>query len=369
MFNGKICVQCGKNNVIADFLCNECYLKEHPLIESEKSVEIDACKQCGAVELAHQWYTDAFEDSTHDILKKAVARKILKSWKFTVRPIQVTVKTLDIIQYPAELRPSSLHFSIIIQSSSPLIPPELFESRELSAKIHWITCPSCINDKSAKYESKLQIRNYNEMDRHLTTKDIVDFVLNSLRSISSNDEPHKVIVEVKEVKNGVDFLFRNRNVAPQIITYFEQEYPVLVKQTTEFMGFDKSKTKPYPGRNVVLVSFPPYKKGDLVQYDHQIYQILEFRGKKVILWSFDQNQPQTFFSSILWNKKFKRLAHYEESTRFQIINEEKGDILQIMDLDTFNYYYLPKNWVPDKTTDNAFSGFLWKKNVFPSHLS
>ncbi len=226
------CIICGKES--SEQICEECYLKENPVLKSFKDVSLKLCTTCNKIKAQNKWFNDL-----KNSIKNCMNLKI--SPKYEIRDIKITPFIKE------------KSFEVVLSAYSREKEAVYVDRYVLPMTVEKIECPLCSKKKSGYFESILQIRN--------PKNKVTDFV-----------EKKKSVVNREKVRGGFDYYIRTHSDALKIAKSVINKYGGEIKKTARLKTRDTTK-----GKNIytttVLVRIPDFSKGDVIS-DESVYVVL-----------------------------------------------------------------------------------------------
>ncbi|MFX1538306.1 MAG: hypothetical protein ACFFDI_29300, partial [Promethearchaeota archaeon] len=137
---------------------------------------------------------------------------------------------------------------------------------------------------------------------------------------------------------------------------FAKKHGGIITVTTEFAGFDKSKSKEYPRKPVVLINMPRFDPGEIILYNHKPVQILTYNSK-VEFWDFHKRTKEKIPLKSFLTSELEELE--KDVQVFQLVNFEEGGLLaQIMNTKTFEIIFIDSSEVSHFSEGATFEGIL-----------
>ena len=276
----KFCAICGEDiddNTPHFGMCLECYLKEHPLFELDKSFHINVCLDCGRYSKKEFWFDNTSGD-INEAINEALHRFLLKS-----------VNKGDLIEFEIILNENSFNYSskdLLVSLDAKIIGwlkenQSIFHEADIAIRIDYELCKNCTNLRGGMYFlSILQIRVSNPINF-----DIIDTIIDETYAYVEKkfqEDDRQYISKLVEHKNGVDLLLSTNELMKYIVSYLRSKYYFELKRTKKLVGRDTQK-----GRNLYrlknLIRLLPFKKNDTVIIKDDIYYVESISKNKVIL--------------------------------------------------------------------------------------
>ena len=353
------CIECGEREEFFQHLCKPCYLESHPIIKSTKELTIVACLNCGLLSINGQWSKFYLNDLESEKIHTKLEKLIFHDWQFFYRPKQLEIKLIkSIFNEDEELE--AVQGTIDISASPDAFVPLIKISEDFIINIDWGDCTDCRTRLEGTYTSKLQIRSPNDIStlQLETWGDEIDLLSKDF-SLSDGKSP---LFKLINIKNGLDALFRSKTAANSVARSFVKNKGGVISITTEFAGFDKSKSREYPRKQVVVVNLPAFQIGDLLVLKKQVYRVKGFSNLKISLWDI-KNQILKKFTI----KKFNQLEYSPidlEFEEFQVINFELNEkIVQVMNLSNYDNQYVELGELKGVSEGETFWGMIYDGSI------
>ncbi len=353
------CIECGEEQEFFNHLCQSCYLESHPILKSKKELSLVACLRCGLLLISGHWSKFYLNDLESVDIHAKLENLIFQEWEFYYRPKKLKIQSIEHI-FNEDEEIEAEKGTIDISASPDVFVPLITISEEFIIKINWGDCTDCRIRLDGKYTSKIQIRSLHD----ISTSEIETWgeeieLLSKDFSLSDGKSP---LFKVINIKNGLDALFRSKTAANSIGRSFAKNKGGIISVTTEFAGFDKSKSKENPRKQVVVVTLPKFKVGDLIVLNKQIFRLKGFYNFKVSLWDIKKRTLKKFNIKNFVELEFKLLN--SEFDEFQIINFELNEgFVQIMTLSTYDSQYVELGELEGFSEGETFWGMIYEGSI------
>lgn len=288
-----------------------------------------------------------------------LSQEILQVWDFNFKPTTITLEGMSVSFNEFNHTPQITGVVKILASPDVFVP--LIEiSEDLEIDVDWGECIECRTRLSGSYSSKIQIRRDLKIGKKTLEKWVMEIEQMSLEFLTS--ERKNPLFSITYLKNGIDALFRTKSPANTIGRLFAKKYGGLVTVTTEFAGFDKSKSKEYPRKPVVLVTLPPFEIGELVEYNSKIIQIHSFGDYGVEFWDFEKKEWIKSPVKQFFDSKPNKIDYIE--LELQIIAFEHDGTAQLMSSDNYEIFYTHSSDLGITKEGELIHGYLYNGKMF-----
>ena len=313
------------------------------------------CLTCELILARKHWSNFYLGEIGNPETNRWLSSLIAKEWLFHYKPTSVEVKDAKLVLDEEEGDPIAITGNVEIQASPDAFVPLLKILEGIDIKLEWGDCAECRSRISGQYAAKIQIRTHQRFDPEKVPE--WDEEITALSQNHPSADGKNPLFRIDVLKTGIDVLFRTRSPAGAVSREFSRNRGGILSTTTEFAGFDKSRSREYPRKHVVLVDLPPFHPGDFVIYNGNPVKILGFRDFKVDYWDFRKNNRYSNPVKQFREATPKKIE--QEFTSFQLINfEDDRKIAQIMDTTTFDTQYVETRFLPDLSEGDTFFGVI-----------
>lgn len=201
-----------------DLLLNELRSKLHEYL-SVKEAEIFVCKDCGAVNISGKW----IYDNVHNVIRLNANKIITNSVKIK-EPFHISKYILREINVDYNASRINLTVSLDISVGEVVIVKNYLIATTI--KIIKSLCPRCIALRGKAFNAIIQLRGTRRLGSLLIEK-----IANEIRK-----EYRDEIVDVKNVKEGIDLYLIDRELARRIAKKLAFKYGALVKESFKLIS-------------------------------------------------------------------------------------------------------------------------------------
>ena len=139
-----VCIECGANDDRFNYLCQDCYLKSHPIKESNPRLKIAICKFCTSPSIKPDvWYefgSDSYID-LKNVINKAITD--LVDIRYKIRPLQnkkINIIEVDQLISSFKLEQDILECDISIEGIPEVLLPEIHIEEHVKLFIKYRKC-------------------------------------------------------------------------------------------------------------------------------------------------------------------------------------------------------------------------------------
>ncbi|MHA1236155.1 MAG: NMD3-related protein [Candidatus Hodarchaeales archaeon] len=353
------CIECGEEQEFFNHLCRSCYLESHPILKSKKELSLVACLRCGILLISGHWSKYYLNDLDSVDIHAKLENLIFQEWEFYYRPKKLKIQFIELI-FNEDEEIEAVNGTVDISASPDVFVPLITISEDFIINIGWGDCADCRTRLDGKYTSKIQIRSLHDVtqDQLETWGEEIELLSKDF-SLSDGKSP---LFKVINIKNGLDALYRSKTAANSVGRSFAKNKGGIVSVTTEFAGFDKSKSKENPRKQVVVVTLPKFQVGDLIVLNKQIFRLKGFSNFKVSLWDIKKRILKKFNIKNFLELEFKLLN--SEFDEYQIINFELNEnFVQIMTLSTYDSQYVELGELEGFSEGETFWGMVYEGSI------
>ncbi|EFW19625.1 ribosome-binding protein [Coccidioides posadasii str. Silveira] len=308
-----LCCNCGApidGTTAAGALCEDCIKLTIDISEGiQREATLHMCKDCERwLQPPSQWISAALE-----------SRELLALCLRKLRGLS-KVRIIDASFLWTEPHSKRIKVKITIQQEvfQGTILQQTFEVEYVVASQQ---CPECAKSYTANtWRASVQVRQ--KVPHKRTFLHLEQLIL--------KHGAHKDTINIKEVKDGLDFFFSQRNHAERLVDFLSSVAPVRVKKSQQLISMDvHTSTKSY--KISFSVELIPICKDDLVALPIKLAKSLGnispltlcYRvGTSVNLLDPNTLQIADIPSPIYWRSPFKNLADVQELVEFIVMDIE-----------------------------------------------
>jgi len=269
------CAKCGRqesqDNPLIQGLCASCFTSTKRLVQLPNYVEVFICRSCGAIRSRGGKFFDiGLVEYVRSLVEGYVARG-----RVAEGVNQVTVSKIELHADEAVIEVGGVASGVALR-----------QELRVRLVVKSTICPECYRYRTKSFEAILQLRPGNSRASALVSK------------IASDAYKYPGVVDIKEYKEGVDLHIAEKSSALRIIRDLESSYITRVLST--WKGFKHAHRRP---KAVFSVRIYEIKRGDLVELQSSIYEVVEANPRMVVLRDLKTGETLSFTLNSLWRQK------------------------------------------------------------------
>lgn len=363
------CVNCGSEEIYSERLCESCFFEgKESLYKPKIPLTLYSCRVCESIYSIHKLYDVSLSQYTTNAFERLITSQILQFWNFTSKPSSLQLENLKYHEIDNDDSKILLKGIVKIILKPNPFSPDIKRTEDMEVEFKWGSCSECRNRTEGNYLSKIQLRIERTVQKELLESWKASIQYEEGKMVEKTNSKSSLF-KIKDFKNGFDFEFRNRSSAGTISRSFVKKYGGKITHTDEFAGFDPQRWREFPRKQVIRIDLPPFIVGDIISFDQNYYQLINYRKVNLDVWDYTNHTLKTIPVSNFWRNDVILVTEDPNVFEFQIINFEQ-DLAQIMDLNSFEYYYIPSLEVNDLTEGSSFTGTIIEDgNIFRNRTS
>ncbi len=321
----SICVKCGAQTRLVDGrLCPQCYIETYGLGYFPKTIRLTICSRCGAYRFQGRWYPASnLEDALHSIL-------------------QVVFHPREEVEYYRVEGAKYVHdkyhgdyVEVIVAGKLRGFEKEYQSRYAVRISLVKQICPTCFRKAAGSFSAVIQIRGWdNRLPHHLREE-----VLKILNSLPASIQ--ESIVEVNEVREGIDLKLLDQSIARTIASKLRSIFAAKITESHKVVG-RRSDGKRL-SRLTLSVRLPFFSKGSLVVFRGELAKVVDIRGGYVYVTSLSTNKTYRLSIEESWSKLSQpRLDNMVKGVIAAVT--PSGIHVQLLE-GAYDYIELPRNLV------------------------
>jgi nonsense-mediated mRNA decay protein 3 len=309
-------------------LCDECYLETYDLVDAPDRVEVQVCRQCGAVQRGDCWVDVGAEDYT-DIAVDAVTERLgvhvdaaNVSWQ--VAPEQVDETTIR------------MHCAV----SGVLRGTPVAEEVTVPVKIGRGTCDRCGRVAGGAYASVVQVRARDRHPSEAERRRAEEIARDIVADLESSGDRDAFVSGVTDRAEGLDVKLSTTNLGERAARAVVGELGGSVSDSETLVTEDGDGNEVY--RVTYAVRLPPYRPGEVVDPKDGEGPVL-VRGVRGNLTGTRLRSGAEYEATLDGDAPdARRLGRHEDATRTTLVAVEDDHAVQVLDPETYEAKTVPR---------------------------
>ena len=305
-------------------LCNKCTIQSAKLLSCPDLVEVTICSVCGSRLVRGKW---KITDSDVEQQASEVVCNSLCVHEEIVDP-RIDIKLGN--------RGSSRYLAKITLNGK-FLGEQVEESCEIPVRIKRIACERCSRIAGKYFEATVQVRG--SSSRPLSKKEAED--CKSL-AISLADSGYKkgdqlsFVQDIKEVKGGIDIILGSTQLGRHIAKVITDRFGGRTQESSKLTG-KKDGNDIY--RTTILVRFPRLKRGDIISFQGNLFEVTGFEGKRTMVASLENIRRSSLTEENI--EMADALGNKADAVKAIVVTKDK-DVLEIMDPENYKIALAPR---------------------------
>jgi len=348
--SGEFCPRCGDPIERSDplpvpdgpdsGLCDECYLDSYDLVDAPDRVEVQVCRQCGAIHRGNRWVDVGAEDYTDiaiDVVTEGLGVHVdAESVSWHVAPEQVDQTTIRM----------HCEFSGLLRNRP------VTEEVVVPVKIGRGTCDRCGRIAGGSYASVVQVR---ARDRQPSEKEIAraQAIANeTVADLESRGDRDAFVTEIGEVDEGLDIKLSTTNLGQRVARQVVRELGGSVSESETLVTVDEDGNDVY--RVTYAVRLPPYRPGEIIDPEDDNGPVLvrsvrgNLKGTRLASGADFEAQYEDGVEP-----EARRLGWHEDAERTTLVTVEDEHAVQVLDPETYEAKSVPHPAYLDPDADEV----------------
>jgi nonsense-mediated mRNA decay protein 3 len=257
------CIKCGKSGEFRLF-CEDCYLKDHPLVAGIGQVEIRVCFSCGKYLQKNKWKEAKTLDTA---ISESITDKLSLSKEYAIKGVRVTHNLGKIVPKPGLRLKGEAAVAISAYSEEDKI--DVHDEYIVPFDIVFASCGKCGLAGSQYFEGILQIRNA----RPELVEKIAEY---AKRDIDAGSHINKV----ESGKGGTDFYMTSNHHLKKLGIDIQKKFGGELEISPRLQTHDGLTSKDLY-RLTVLLRFSDVVPGDFIEHKGRVIHVKK-TGKEII---------------------------------------------------------------------------------------
>lgn len=310
------------DNPIFNGICLKCMLEKNPeLLSIPTRLDLKLCNLCNAIFIQGNWSNPL----------KSVHQAVIMYMNHVINYKVKAKEPLKIINVNV--------MNVKINSNRALVKLDLtiaygnkitHQVREVTLHLKKSLCSTCFRRRAKVHEAIVQVR-VSEPKALASLKDKVNKLLKKLSRDVVDD-----IVDIKEVREGIDLYFTSKETARYVASKFSHYYLAKVIETHKFMGRDRSGKR--KSRITLSVRLPDIYVGDVVEAYGKLAVVKRMNGASIILELLDRGEEVKISHKDYWDKNVIKKVEDVKVKKAEVLVVKPNGKVKLLDLETFDVY-------------------------------
>ncbi|MEZ0344980.1 MAG: NMD3-related protein [Infirmifilum sp.] len=313
------CPVCGRTvERLVNGLCEECYRREHPLLELKTDhVELEVCRICGSLRFKKGKWVSSRDEAAEEL--RRMFPRLARS-QGQIRYVKVEL-------------PSSLSLVVfkVTGRASPELQQDYTEEYTLKVSVKKTICNVCLGHVSKKKNAIIQIRAQGRKLEQTELNNVVKLVEDSVSEVSMKD-PLAVPVEVEEKPEGLDLYFSEYTAARKIAEALQRRVYMEVLETSKHIGVDESGHGKF--KRTIRLLLPGFVQGDVVTLGGSFYYVARLTRRYVELLDLERYTTTRLPLNHETTSKISVVAHEKDLPEGLVVSKS-GSFIQVLELGSY----------------------------------
>ena len=300
----RFCAKCGIKYdgkiPFIDNLCLKCYLEEHKLLSIKGEIVLEICKVCNAIKYGGKWV-----GSGSDLLENIYATLpsiITEKSRVLFEGTKIYLHLPEAINY---------RFNVEIDVEINIGGTRASQKYIVPVQIKPTVCPRCQKKLTGIHKAIIQIRSSKPI-----TPAFKRFIHKYLMGLE--EKYKKDIVEIKDLKEGIDIKLLSFTVARAIANKFRVDLGATIKETHKLIGRKNGKKETLM---TISVRLPAVIPGDYILYDDNLYLVKDMKHGHLVIESTISNETTSIPITLIWKEKIRVIDKVVPETLIYLMKE------------------------------------------------
>ena len=358
---GMGCINCGADDNKYNYLCQNCFLDDHPVILNKGHLRLTVCDICRTpVGLTGNWEPQVSSGELHTQLVTHLLNLVNREYKFVrgVKDLQLQLEKVDEVYFDPLEYPEQVHAHIKITGQpDPFLPGiEIYEPITINMK--YKTCVHCLNrEQPTSIKGKIQIRGVERWEKEIGTM-IEQYLADTKRKGNLDQLP----IKIEHSKDGVDINFGTKGPVETLSSILHAKYAAFLIKTNEAISYNRIKSKT-TYRLVISARMPRFKIGDIIKGPNFLIQIINMTGRRIRGYEYIHNEERELNDDLMWDNLTNLYLAYNDFLHFQVLHIDlQTHAIQLMTMKSYEIFEISLDQCPDIRAGDFILGFFVEDN-------
>ena len=351
------CINCGAADNSYNYLCQNCFLDDHPVILNRGRLKLTVCNVCRTpVGLNGNWESQVpLEDLNHQLIMQLL-NLVNREYKLArgIKDLQLQLEEVDETYFDPLEYPEQVQALIMITGQpDPFLPPITIHE-PIIINMKYKTCIHCLNkEQPTSIKGKIQIRGVERWK-----KEIQDVIEQYIADIKRKGNLDQLPIKTENSKDGIDINFGTKAPVETLSGILHEKYAAFLIKTNEAISYNRIKSKT-TYRLVISARMPRFKIGDIIKGPNFLIQILSMTGRRVRGYEYYHNEERELNNELMWDNLTNLFLEYNDFPHFQVLHiNPQSHSIQLMTMKNYEIFEISLDLCPDVNIGNYILGFF-----------
>jgi nonsense-mediated mRNA decay protein 3 len=316
-----ICPRCGVPS--AEGLCNKCALQSVIILKCPEKIELVVCSTCGSVFAKGRWQIN--EDDIEKLALKAI-KDTLKTHS-ELKDFEVKIRLSRI---------GSTRYMAYVSCKGKFRDIAAINTYEIPVIVNIVACYRCSRMAGKYYEATIQIRGSVNKPSNNDLKECIQIAKDLEDACYREGDQLSFIQEIRQTKRGLDLILGSTQLGRKIAKTLIKRSGGKILETNKLIGKKDGRDV---FRTTILIRLPKFKRGDLVSWRGDVFEVTGFEGKNTQIISINDGRKSSISEDDA--ERAELLGNRTDSLKAMIVSSDKN-ALEIIDPQSFRTTFASK---------------------------
>jgi nonsense-mediated mRNA decay protein 3 len=273
------CPDCGAQvEALVEGSCPRCFPRRHQLARVPPHVDVMLCAACNALKRGKSWEEPGGR-SRDEIIERAVVYEVQIHRALEDTHVEVAVTPQD---------ERNLAFDVMVEGRIDGVPLDALYATV--ARIKQAACTACSREAGGYYSAILQVRGADREPTDAEREEAGGLVIRAIDEMRQRGNPNSFLTKQGKVRGGHDFFISEIDVARIVAKRVASRFDADVKESPKLVGRKEGKDV---YRVTFLVRIPPYRRGDFIETQKDLYRVEEVNPRTLVLRGLSSGRQTT----------------------------------------------------------------------------
>jgi nonsense-mediated mRNA decay protein 3 len=327
----SICPRCGSpaeegtQEGTEGSLCPQCILASTELLHHPDRVEVTICSVCGSRQVRGRWQ---LPDSrgVEELASQAAVDALELHRDFSHPKVDLTLCRIGATRYLARINVRGSFKGQVLE-----------ERCEIPVRIGLVACDRCSRIAGKYFQSTVQVRGSSTRDLSPQEKEECKRIAEAAAEAGYHGgDQLSFIQEIKEVRGGVDIVLGSTQLGRHLARAIQEHFGGRILESCKLVG-KKDSRDVY--RSTLLIRFPRLKRGDIVSYRGNLFEVTGFEGKITRIASLWERRRSSLSDE---SAEIVPVLGNRADARKAVVVSGDDHVLEILDPETYRTVLAPR---------------------------